>query len=331
MTNILLSQSLYTEELTDSLDPLFPQMVHRLTDGGAHVRVGVRTIPEVLVRMLWQDSQLTSDIRAAMGKSQRTGFIFSCGNVSWFGHDPKIGDKSQLNLLSMLPMGGTQILGGYLANQLGRFDYISSDGTSCISSMHALFLADLLIKAGKLDTVVVVSTDNALAPEYLRIFGENGISKSLAEESDPNCRKFHLSQGVNVTVLTGLECSAKAELLGIAVTAEQHATPLGIREDGAGYRAAITEALADASLTPDMIDFVKPHATNTADNAIESQVINSIFGEIRAVSYKEQIGHTMGVSGIIETNKAIEEHKGVFLSLSAGMGNVFAGAVVRVL
>lgn len=331
MNKILISQSLYTEELTDSKDPLFPQLVHKLTDGGPHVRVGVRTIPEVLVRMLLQDEELIASIKAAMANSKRKGFIFSCGNVSWFGHDPKVGDKSQLNLLSMLPMGGTQILGGYLANQLGEFDYISSDGTSCVSSMHALFTADLLLKVGKLDTVVIISTDNALAPEYLRIFGENGISKSLKEEDDPNCHKFHLSQGVNVTVVTSLPGDAKANLLGCSVAAEHHNTPLGIRPDGLGYTRAISEALEDANVPAKAIDFIKPHATNTADNAIESTVIREIFGDIREVSYKERIGHTMGVSGLIETNLAIEENKGVFTSVSAGMGNVFAAAIVEIL
>jgi hypothetical protein len=331
MNKIIISQSLYTTELTDSGDPLFPQLVHKLTDGGPHVKVGVRTIPEVLVRMLLQDEDLKASVQEAMAKSKRTGFIFACGNVAWFGHAPKVGDPKQLKLLSMLPMGGTQILGGYLANQLGEFDYISSDGTSCVSSMHALYTADLLLKVGKLDTVVIMSTDNALAPEYLRIFGENGISKSLKEEDDPNCHKFHLSQGVNVTVVTSLPGPAKANLLGCAVTCEQHNTPLGIRPDGLGYTRAISEALEDADLAANEIDFVKPHATNTADNAIESKVIREIFGDIREVNYKEKIGHCMGVSGILETNLAIEENKGLFVSISAGMGNVFAAAVVEIL
>ena len=331
MNKILLSQSLYTTELTDSKDPLFPQLVHKLTDGGTHVRMGVRTIPEVLVRMLLQEDDLKARVQSAMESSKRTGFIFACGNVAWFGHDPKVGDKSQLNLLSMLPMGGTQILGGYLANQLGRFDYISSDATSCVSSMHALYTADLLLKVGKLDTVVIVSTDNALAPEYLRIFGENKISKSLEEENDATCKKFHLSQGVNITVLTSLEVKAKAHLLGCAVTAEQHPTPLGIRPDGAGYTNAIIEALEDADIAAHEVDFIKTHATFTDDNAVEAEVIRRIFGDIREVNYKSVIGHTMGVSGILETNKAIEENKGVFTSISAGMGNVFAAAIVEIL
>ena len=59
--------------------------------------------------------------------------------------------------------------------------------------------------------------------------------------------------------------------------------------------------------------------------------IKDIFGDIRTVNYKLRIGHTMGVSTAIETALAVQEESGTFLSLGAGMGNVFSSALVEIL
>ena len=55
------------------------------------------------------------------------------------------------------------------------------------------------------------------------------------------------------------------------------------------------------------------------------------FGDIRTVNYKLRIGHTMGASTAVETALAIQEESGRFLSLGAGMGNVFSSVVVEIL
>ena len=56
-----------------------------------------------------------------------------------------------------------------------------------------------------------------------------------------------------------------------------------------------------------------------------------LFGNIPVISYKLRIGHTMGAATAIETAIAIQEESGTFLSLGAGMGNVFSSAVVEIL
>ena len=57
----------------------------------------------------------------------------------------------------------------------------------------------------------------------------------------------------------------------------------------------------------------------------------SKFGNIRILHYKLRIGHTLGPSTAIETALAIQEESGKFLSLGAGMGNVFSAAVIEIL
>ena len=64
---------------------------------------------------------------------------------------------------------------------------------------------------------------------------------------------------------------------------------------------------------------------------IEEEIIKDKFGDIKLINYKLRIGHTMGAATAIETALAIQEESGTFLSLGAGMGNVFSSAVVEIL
>lgn len=329
---ILYSKSLTTTELTDSGDKVYGQLVHQLTDGGVAVAKGLKTVPEVLAFQLLGQAGVVDTIRDCLGNSKRNGFILAGGNVSWFGRRSYVSDQDQLPILKILPMGTVQILAGFIANRIGKFNYISSDATSCISSMSALYTANLLLSANELDQVVILSVDNSLAPEYLKIFGENKITKSLAEESDPNCQKVHLGQGVNVTIVSKNGKNALANVKGCSVTAEQHNSPLGMNPAGEGYRTAMRNAMRAADVDKYGINFIKAHSTNTEDNMIEAIVIKELFGNPKVVSYKHLFGHTMGASGLIEIEAAISEHKyGRFLANSSGMGNVFASAVVEIL
>ena len=100
---------------------------------------------------------------------------------------------------------------------------------------------------------------------------------------------------------------------------------LGISDTGIGYKKVINGVKTTG------IDFVKTHSTFSDDNQIEEVLIKQKFGDIRTVNYKLRVGHTMGASTAIETALAIQEESGKFLSLGAGMGNVFSSAVVEIL
>jgi 3-oxoacyl-(acyl-carrier-protein) synthase len=186
------------------------------------------------------------------------------------------------------------------------------------------------MKAGVLDAVVVVSVDDGTCEDYLSIFGEFGLSKLVAEEAYPKLQKFRCGQGCNISVFeTGYaswyhEHKPLAKVEDMYIGAEVHNTPLGISADGKGYRKVMNRVFTDK------IDFVKTHSTFSADNQIEDKLIKEKFGDIRTINYKLRIGHTMGASTAIETALAVQEESGRFLSLGAGMGNVFSAAVLEI-
>lgn len=68
---------------------------------------------------------------------------------------------------------------------------------------------------------------------------------------------------------------------------------------GNGVELAIRQALADAKLAPQAIDYIQLHGTGTMQNdAMESKVVSRIFGdETPCSSSKAQLGHTLGAAG----------------------------------
>ena len=228
-------------------------------------------------------------------------------------------------------LGMTNVYAGQLANKLGNFEYVATDSTSCISGHSAWFNARNLLALDYLDAVVVISSDNGLSEENLDIFGGHNLTKLANEENDPTVVKFRLGQGCNITVFESDSLVTKtthtplAYISDICIAAESYSNPVGISPSGEGYSKVIDRVDTSG------IDFIKTHSTFSNDNKIEAEIINKKFGKIRTVNYKLRIGHTMGASTAVETSVGMQEESGKFLSLGAGMGNVFSSVVVDIL
>jgi 3-oxoacyl-(acyl-carrier-protein) synthase len=146
----------------------------------------------------------------------------------------------------------------------------------------------------------------------------------------------------------------KARLLSAMTSSENCTNAIGQNENGEGFAKAIKETLSWGNLQPSDVKIIKTHGTGTkSNNLAEKTAIESIFDEFVATSYKPKIGHTMGTSGLLEScillddmgngiipkilnrteednvylSEDIEAKEKTFLSLSAGMGNVYSAAV----
>jgi len=331
------TNSVYSEDIT-LLDHIpYPQYAHQVANGGGMpVIQGIKTMPSELVNYVLKgkhgaDKGTYEFIQSLISvDSCKTGLILASGNNCWPGYLTTISRTKQYPAYKIPVMGITQVYAGQIANQLGAFDYISTDSTSCISGHSAWYTARNMLALGILDAVVVIAVDNGLSEEYLTIFGENGLSK-LAHEEESAIVKFRLGHGCNISVFETLYSILKtnhpvlAEIKDMHIAAESHSSPLGISETGEGYKKVIN------MVNTNDINFVKMHSTFSADNRIEEEIIKDKFGDIKLINYKLRIGHTMGASTAIETALAVQEESGKFLSLGAGMGNVFSSAVVEIL
>jgi 3-oxoacyl-(acyl-carrier-protein) synthase len=330
------TNSVYSEnsELVDWIT--YPQKIHLVSDGGMAVSKGIKIMPAEMVDYVLRGRNGASPgtaefIRELTGiDNLRVGLIVAAGGCVWTGYSTDVIKSEKYPVHQITTMGVTQVYAGHLANRIGKFEYVATDSVSCISGHSAWFTARNLMKLGILDAVVVVATDNGTSEEYLNVFGEYGLSKLASEEDDPHIIKFRLGQGCNITVFESKDTLAVtnnpilAHVHDMHVASEVHTSPLGISCTGSGYRKVIE------GVDTRGIQFVKTHGTYSMDNLIEGKLIREYFGDIDTINYKLRIGHTMGASTAVETSLAISEESGKFLSLGAGMGNVYSAAVVEI-
>jgi 3-oxoacyl-[acyl-carrier-protein] synthase II len=200
--------------------------------------------------------------------------------------------------------------------------------TACASATNAIGDAFKSIQYGDADVMISGGTEAAITPMGLSGFQN---MKALSERNEAPERAsrpfdidrdgFVLSEGSGILVLEELE-HAKArnariycEVAGFGASGDAgHITQPD--EQGYGASRAMANALHDAALRPDQMDYINAHGTSTplGDRA-ETQAIKNVFGDsaphISISSTKSQLGHTLGASGGIElviTVKALEHN-----------------------
>ncbi len=327
------TNSVYSEKITLLDHITYPQYGHQVANGGGLVvKQGIKTMSEELVDYVLKGkhgaSEGTYQYIQTLTKSPkyRVGLILASGGSSWTGHSTNVCTSDKHPVYKIPVMNLTQVYAGYIANKIGSFDYISTDSSSCISGHAAWYTARNMLALNLLDAVVVIAVDNGLSEEYLSVFGQNGLSKLIEEEDDTSIVKFRLGQGCNISVFEKDNTNySLAKIEDIHIASEHHNSPMGISCTGEGYKKVIN------NVDTVNIDFIKTHSTFSKDNKIEEEIIKKYIGNIKTINYKLRIGHTLGPSTAIETALAIQEESGTFLSLGAGMGNVFSSAVVEIL
>jgi len=195
-----------------------------------------------------------------------------------------------------------------IAKSLGINDFVTTISTACSSSANAIMLGARMIKAGKLDRVIVGGTD------CLSKFTINGF-KTLMILSESNCKPFdenrtglNLGEAAAYLVLESDEIVKKenkkviAHVSGYANTNDAfHQTASS--DNGEGATLAMKKALEVANLSPENIDYINAHGTATSNNdKSESKAILRVFGDnIPSLSStKSYTGHTLAAAAAIE-------------------------------
>ena len=224
------------------------------------------------------------------------------------------------NLCANLPSGKAGILTGFSGP-------IFSPQGACASGNYAIGLGARMIRDGDVDVVLAGGVDTSLLPEIIHGF-ENmratvRVTPTDRAWDDPgqasrpfsvDRRGFVLSEGAGVLVLAADEVvrseglNARAEVMGVGWSSDAfHFTapnpPTIIR--------AIREAIEDADLEPQDIQYVNAHGTSTPKGDVnEVLCLREVFGQhlenIPVSSNKSQIGHTLGGAAAIEGILTIE-------------------------
>jgi 3-oxoacyl-(acyl-carrier-protein) synthase len=201
----------------------------------------------------------------------------------------------------------------------GLKGYTDTINTACSSSANAILLGARLIQSGRADRVIVGGADS------LAKYTVNGFN-SLMILSDEECQPFDknrkgltLGEGAAYLVLEAenycLEKRKYAEVTGFGNSNDAF-HPSTTSDDARGPQLAIKEALKEADLKAEDIDYINAHGTGTENNDLtETFAFTQIFKEVPAYnSTKSYTGHTLAAAGSLEA---------IFSILSMNSGELY--------
>jgi 3-oxoacyl-[acyl-carrier-protein] synthase II len=240
-----------------------------------------------------------------------------------------IGSETEINYDAMLRVSGggrytayhRRFLFGSVADRLaetfGTKGSPISLSTACASGATAIQLGVEAIRRGEADATLCLATDGTVNPEGLVRFS---LLSALSTHNDPpqaaarpfskNRDGFVMAEGAGALVLESLEAATArgAKILGVVTGCGELADSFHRTRsspDGKPIIGCVRNALADAGISSDQIDYINAHGTGTPENdKMEYLGISSVFGEratqIPVSSNKSMVGHTLSAAGAVE-------------------------------
>ncbi|WP_026961717.1 beta-ketoacyl-ACP synthase II [Alicyclobacillus herbarius] len=217
----------------------------------------------------------------------------------------------------MIPMMIANMASGHVSILTGARGPNSASVSACATSTNAIGDAYKIIERGAADAMLAGGSEAAIVDLAIAGFAN---MKALSTRNDEPTRAsrpfdkdrdgFVMSEGAGVLMLESLEHALArgariyAEIVGYGMSGDAYhitATP----PDGSGAYRAMREALRDAGLRPEDVDYINAHGTSTELNdKSETLAIKELFGEhayrLAISSNKSMIGHMLGAAGGVE-------------------------------
>jgi 3-oxoacyl-[acyl-carrier-protein] synthase II len=204
-----------------------------------------------------------------------------------------------------------------LAEKFGTQGSPISLSTACASGATAIQLGVEAIRRRETDAALCVGTDGSINPEAVIRFSllsalstSNDLPETAAKPFSKNRDGFVMAEGAGALVLESYDAAEArgAKILGVLegcgeMTDAFHRTRSS--PDGKPIIGCIANAISDAGLTPNDIDYVNAHGTSTPENdKMEYLGCATVFGDrvksLPISSNKSMIGHTLSAAGAVE-------------------------------
>ena len=209
------------------------------------------------------------------------------------------------------------IAAGHISMKYGFHgpNYITA--SACASSTNAIADAFNLIRLGKAEVMVTGGAEAAIYPAGVGGFSAMHAISTRNDEPEKASRPFSASrdgfimaEGSAVLILEELEHAKArgahiyAEVAGCGMSADAHHITAS-HPEGLGAKLVMRNALEDAEMKPEDIDYINVHGTSTPVGDIsEVKAIKDVFGEhaykLNISSTKSMTGHLLGAAGAIE-------------------------------
>lgn len=217
----------------------------------------------------------------------------------------------------LIPMLIVNEASGQIAINFGLKGPNSCVATACASGGHAIGDAFRIIQQGYADAMVCGGTESCITSLGIGGFcalkalsTRNAEPQKASRPFDRERDGFVMAEGCGLVVLESLEhakirkADILAEIIGYGMSCDAyHITAPD--PDGDGAARAMKEALKDAGINPEDIDYINAHGTSTKLNdKVETLAIKIALGkhakEVMVSSTKSMTGHLLGAAGGLE-------------------------------
>lgn len=216
-----------------------------------------------------------------------------------------------------VPSSIINMVSGYISIDLGITGPSLACVSACTTAAHAIGVGMRMLQHGDADVFIVGGAEAGSSPAGLAGFCQ---ARALSTRNDDPQRAsrpwdrdrdgFVLGDGAGVIVIETLEHAQArgariyGELIGFGMSSDAfHIT--SPPPDGNGARRAMQNALKDAEIAPEVVDYINAHGTSTeAGDVAETQAVKDCFGayakKVAVSSTKSMTGHLLGAAGGIE-------------------------------
>jgi 3-oxoacyl-[acyl-carrier-protein] synthase II len=232
------------------------------------------------------------------------------------------GDGSPRFSPFFIPKMIADIASGHISIRYGFRGPNYSTVSACASSTHALIDAMFLIRMGKANVIITGGSEAAVNEAGLGGFNamqalstNNDEYKTASRPFDATRDGFVMGEGAGALILEELEhakargAKIYAEIVGGGMTADAHHFTAP-HPEGLGAKNVMLNAVKDANLKLEDIDYVNVHGTATPlGDVAEVKAVVSVFGEhaykLNISATKSMTGHLLGAAGAVEALAAL--------------------------
>lgn len=220
-----------------------------------------------------------------------------------------------------IPAAIVNLAAGQVSIRYGAKGPNEATATACTTSAHAIGDAYEIIQRCDADVMIAGGSEAPITPMGVGGFAAMRALSTRNDEPEKASRPwdaardgFVVGEGAGILILEDLEHARKreapilAEIIGYGMSADAYHITQPAEGGEGGYRVMMN-AIRDAKLSPEDIDYVNAHGTSTPiGDALETKAIKRTFGEQTKVpvsSTKSMTGHLLGGAGGLEAGITI--------------------------